>query len=515
MSSSYLYVDTPNANLVCCICRSPFVDPCTTRTCCHTFCYKCISMAVDVARQCPIDRSPLSMHDLAPADPVVRNLVDELVVECPQHSKGCPHTCQRLLLTAHLKDSCGFVEVPCPDGKCEQQILRNDVPNHKHAGESSTGAESHPESSLTTPEIETRSTSPRPVSAPTADVLAAENALLRMRLSALEGIVSAMRLEMHAVQRALGPWYRPHDTRTRTPPLELELDARSASEVSHRPVAFEAVPPQQTQVPRPNPSGNAAQPSDSAHGPAAHPVSNVSAVPATAAAESAGINIASYFPPAEDDSTDVYATAEARAPWHTPYHTQAPAAITPARRSSPHPPQASNAQAGPSSAFLSPMPGYLLPYPPFSSSAYPSPSYALPPPTLSPPDINVPPLDPATPLPETLAALHSTLSTLAGSVGALASARASEALHTGEELRGMRAAMHGLRMQLHDVLTALSMRDGSSINSGGVGNEASGAGVPYGVPAGMPPWMAYPPRALGAYMSMHPKPPMPPSTTKL
>ncbi|KAL1942397.1 hypothetical protein VTO73DRAFT_5999 [Trametes versicolor] len=62
--ASYTYLDTPNANLVCCICR----------TCLHTFCYECISQAISINCHCPIDRTPLSLHDLAPADPVIRNV---------------------------------------------------------------------------------------------------------------------------------------------------------------------------------------------------------------------------------------------------------------------------------------------------------------------------------------------------------------------------------------------------------------------------------------------------------
>jgi hypothetical protein len=106
----------------------PFIDPTTTRTCFHTFCRDCIIRAIAHVPQCPVDRSPLGVDDLTPANPIVRavsphtppcdrplireflvrQLVDELVVECPYRSSGCTITCQRQLLTTHLKDACPY-----------------------------------------------------------------------------------------------------------------------------------------------------------------------------------------------------------------------------------------------------------------------------------------------------------------------------------------------------------------------------------------------------------------------
>jgi len=130
--SSYNYIDTPNSNLVCCICRVPFTDPMSTSTCSHTFCHDCIVRALGHVAQCPVDRSPLTIHDLIPANPIVRHLVDELVVECSQRLEGCTHTCQRQLLASHLKESCQYVHVPCSEGDCDQVVLKKDVGKHAH-----------------------------------------------------------------------------------------------------------------------------------------------------------------------------------------------------------------------------------------------------------------------------------------------------------------------------------------------------------------------------------------------
>lgn len=129
----------------------PFTDPWSTSTCGHTFCHECIARAIEHLPQCPIDRSPLSLHDLVPANPIVRHvslannvyaksncicraaqLVDELVVECPQRLEGCSQNLQRQLLASHIKDACQYVQVPCPEGECDQVVLRKDIREHAH-----------------------------------------------------------------------------------------------------------------------------------------------------------------------------------------------------------------------------------------------------------------------------------------------------------------------------------------------------------------------------------------------
>ena len=56
--------------------------------------------------------------------------MDELIVECPLRSAGCPHTCQRQLLESHVKDACQYATVPCSEEGCHQMILRKDCGKH-------------------------------------------------------------------------------------------------------------------------------------------------------------------------------------------------------------------------------------------------------------------------------------------------------------------------------------------------------------------------------------------------
>lgn len=59
-------------------------------------------------------------------------LVDELIVECPNRSIGCTHSCQRQFVDAHIRESCQFVSIPCPTHQCRARILKRDIAQHTH-----------------------------------------------------------------------------------------------------------------------------------------------------------------------------------------------------------------------------------------------------------------------------------------------------------------------------------------------------------------------------------------------
>ncbi|RDX44867.1 hypothetical protein OH76DRAFT_1537879 [Lentinus brumalis] len=444
--ASYNYVDTPNVNLTCCICRSPFVEPCTTRTCCHTFCYECIAQAIAINRQCPIDRTPLTLHDLVPADPVIRNLVDESIVRCPQEHLGCSYTCQRLLLPIHLSESCSYVEVGCPNRRCNEQVLRKDVKEHYCAEDRSEDAQTSASTREQTRasldadkkkrSVTTSGVAAEPAS-PSVD-LTAENAMLRIRLSALESVVHILRSEMFAVKHALGPWYQP-DVQPQLLPEDQAVDDEAASEAFERQLAEEL----------------AAQPSGSLLD---NPSSPTSRDPT---------DIASYFPPSEE----VIPALPPRQTRHR--NTSSVPRIQPSQPSpqvhgpvSPVGPSVQAPYANPSQTPLYPSSSFIPP----GGMPYVTPGTSLP---ATSPAISIPPLDPTTPLPDTLASLHSSLVTLAGALGALAATRGAESLRTTEELRGLRGAMHGLRMQVHDILTSRTHLAGTSGTSGNGHGDSS------------------------------------------
>ena len=56
--------------------------------------------------------------------------MDELLVECVHREQGCDHTCQRQLLSAHLRKECAYSEVLCQEEGCIERVLRKDLATH-------------------------------------------------------------------------------------------------------------------------------------------------------------------------------------------------------------------------------------------------------------------------------------------------------------------------------------------------------------------------------------------------
>ncbi|QRV94185.1 Zinc finger, Rad18-type putative [Ceratobasidium sp. AG-Ba] len=289
----YSYVDAVNSNLVCCICRNPFVEPTTSSTCGHTFCRACIAHALEVSPYCPIDRSQLGPTDLhlasavgkcpldrffLPADSShmhssVRNMVDELIVECPHAPLGCTHTTQRHLIDAHFA-GCTYAPVPCPTEGCTSSVLSRDAeadePCPKHLSPCSECdslaptsdvhtahcparlvpcphcSELTPYSALSTHESE--SCLSAPVSCSLSHVgcawtgprsslsdhpkscayepLRAFFTTHQTRVTELERTVSALRSELDATKRSLGPWFRPANAPASSEPEPPRLEFR-------------------------------------------------------------------------------------------------------------------------------------------------------------------------------------------------------------------------------------------------------------------------------------------------
>lgn len=126
---SLTYLSQLDDHILCPICKTPFLNPITT-PCRHTFCADCLATALaatDAPPTCPIDRGPLRPEDTRPAPIVVANLVDGLLVACPNAGKGCMVGCARYLVEGHLREECGYVEVACPGEGCKERVLRKDL----------------------------------------------------------------------------------------------------------------------------------------------------------------------------------------------------------------------------------------------------------------------------------------------------------------------------------------------------------------------------------------------------
>ncbi|KAK9459939.1 uncharacterized protein V1516DRAFT_678444 [Lipomyces oligophaga] len=120
-SLSYISLDD---NLVCPICRCALVDPCCTK-CGHVFCSSCLQRALIQTPKCPVDRSDISDQDVLPPPKLLSNMVNELLVCCPNEELGCSCVLQRGLLRYHLSEDCQYSLVPCPGApECSRLIQR-------------------------------------------------------------------------------------------------------------------------------------------------------------------------------------------------------------------------------------------------------------------------------------------------------------------------------------------------------------------------------------------------------
>jgi TNF receptor-associated factor 5 len=113
---------TVDENLVCPICRCPFIDPVLT-DCDHVFCRACIDDSLSHSKFCPVDRLPLSQDTIARAPKMVFNQLDSLKTKCP----CCNNVLARAGLESHLEKYCLEAMVRCPGFFSEQgctQVLK-------------------------------------------------------------------------------------------------------------------------------------------------------------------------------------------------------------------------------------------------------------------------------------------------------------------------------------------------------------------------------------------------------
>ncbi|EPQ52551.1 hypothetical protein GLOTRDRAFT_79656 [Gloeophyllum trabeum ATCC 11539] len=464
MAASYNYVNAVDPNLMCCICRSPFVEPTTTRTCAHTFCYECIVHSIQITPQCPVDRSPLAPEDLYPADPVVRNLVDELIVECPERKSGCRHTCQRQLLASHMKDSCEFVKAPSDAEGGDATVSRKGSDRHDHDAEEDES--SGDQEAVTAPD-ETSSQPPHEVGIAR---LSEENTLLKMRIDALEGLVRIMTKEMQAVKNALGPWFRPEpyaaapsyflergDSRQPPAPAEPdEFDFPQSSEVDIRQNVYVQPESRQDML--------SPHPDQMPHVPR-HPV---------------------HFPLIDPATPESYAHLTSLTADQYPINPFA-------------------GDLDPSSPRSHAPPSHQ---PPGLAASASNPSYASPVPSVPSASTSVAPLNLSTTLYGALSGLHESIVSVSTNVDSLAR-RTEITMNTdhammAEEMRVVKAAVHGLRMQVH----AIMMDRNAQVTGRASGVAQSSLDGPYEGSPG-PGWPI-----LGQYLSP-PRPFPPPLSTSI
>ncbi|KAF9871177.1 hypothetical protein CkaCkLH20_11346 [Colletotrichum karsti] len=113
------YVDEPDENLVCPICRLPIVTPVIT-PCDHTFCLECLKRFFSTSDTCPIDRTRFRAKDCKTSR-LLTNMLGSLVVNCPNTERGCDETMKREEAVKHAID-CRYTLHDCPEKTCDKRV---------------------------------------------------------------------------------------------------------------------------------------------------------------------------------------------------------------------------------------------------------------------------------------------------------------------------------------------------------------------------------------------------------
>ncbi|MCJ1335425.1 hypothetical protein MMC09_000695 [Bachmanniomyces sp. S44760] len=126
------YVASFDRNLMCAICHCAFVNP-VRLTCDHVFCLECVTSALAnqsrTTRCCPSCRFPVKeLYGAVPK--LIHNMLDELLVRCPNQKDGCKLEVARGDVQHHVDQYCLFTQITCPDEYCsltiQRQLLNDD-----------------------------------------------------------------------------------------------------------------------------------------------------------------------------------------------------------------------------------------------------------------------------------------------------------------------------------------------------------------------------------------------------
>ncbi|KAL5485278.1 hypothetical protein ACEPAI_7920 [Sanghuangporus weigelae] len=496
----YSYFGEVNTNLICCICQCPFLNPVVTTTCSHTFCRACIERTLEQQPCCPVDRSPLSLDDLRPENLLLRNMVDELIVECPHKAAGCKTTCQRQLLGTHLKETCHFVQVPCSEeglvkcAACGTSVTASELEAHEHecaeqetecvacsgrckrgelSGHTATCSElqiacAHSDHGC--PWREKRKTLPEhlekcpyeaikgffAVNDTRMSALRDEITVLRQNLNKAEANIHALTRELAIARKALGPWWRsgdstsPHISSSELTESAAVAQASQVLSEQHRWRSSNPLAPILSFSPESSPISHSGEVESLSGNPAS---------PSPAPSFTDPAFLAPFFP------------SDGAAP--------PPTTLSP-----------------PPTVQVDPLTRHLFPFSNRFQSMYPPPPIRFP--DLSSPSQpqigltsngslpvaaaaagglpRVAPVDRSSTLEVALIGLRTSITAVSSALDALARrtdvALTTENLRMNEEVGALRAIVHGLRMQVHALITE---RNGSVWGPAGGGSGAAGA----------------------------------------
>lgn len=136
------YIGNYDTNLMCPICRCPFVDPVILFDCDHCFCRDCLHQTWTerapngLKGNCPTCRTSSRLAGPGAVSKILSNILDDLVVACPKYDDGCMQQIKRGEVQDHINLYCPYAWVECPDEACELPVRRKDAQSCLHHGAS-------------------------------------------------------------------------------------------------------------------------------------------------------------------------------------------------------------------------------------------------------------------------------------------------------------------------------------------------------------------------------------------
>ncbi|GAB7338642.1 hypothetical protein MBLNU457_5375t1 [Dothideomycetes sp. NU457] len=136
------YVAECDENLVCPICKCPFVEPIAFNECDHTFCRGCLLRFWGASQyvpgilrgNCPTCRTACKLIARGATSRILVNILDELIVKCPRHTEGCTAEVKRGEVQDHINGYCGYAWTVCPEEDCGFYQRRKDGEDCLHFG---------------------------------------------------------------------------------------------------------------------------------------------------------------------------------------------------------------------------------------------------------------------------------------------------------------------------------------------------------------------------------------------
>ena len=120
------FVDIPPKEFECAICLNVLKEPQLNDCCGQHFCRSCIQRIIDDNKPCPLCNEPNFMVIL---DKKTERKIFDSQVKCRLHKSGCEWVGDLRHLDQH-SDSCGYVEVDCPNS-CGERVQQRLVSSHK------------------------------------------------------------------------------------------------------------------------------------------------------------------------------------------------------------------------------------------------------------------------------------------------------------------------------------------------------------------------------------------------